>query len=120
MAQFKGAIIAPEITKQAEFEGLISHTFDELRQQFFDSFTALALGSAPHAYFKLLGDTARLMQTVWINHLSLAESPAVVAKQERLQANDPYNQNLFSYLAEQAQRRQGQNAQAANRQAQPA
>jgi hypothetical protein len=119
MAQFKGAIIAPEITKQAEFEGLISHTFDELRQQFFDSFTALALGSAPHAYFKRLGDTARLMQTVWINHLNLAESPAVVAKQ-RLQPNDLYNQNLFSYLAEQAHRQQGQNAQAVNRQAQPA
>ncbi|EFO2607657.1 hypothetical protein B6P55_25500, partial [Escherichia coli] len=71
-------------------------------------------------YFKRLGDTARLMQTVWISHLNLAESPAVVAKQERLQANDPHNQNLFSYLAEQAQRRQGQNTQASNRQAQPA
>lgn len=117
MAQFKGAIIAPEITKQAEFEGLISHAFDELRQQFFDSFTTLALGSAPHAYFKRLGDTARLMQRVWINHLNLAESPAVVAKQ-RLQPNDLYNQNLFSYLAVQVQRQQGQNAQAANRQGQ--
>ena len=120
MAQFKDVITAPEITNQATFEGLISRTFDELRQQFFDSFRTLALGSAPHAYFKRLGDTTRLMQTVWINHLNLAESPAVVAKQERLQVNDPYNQNLFSYLAEQAQRRQGQNAQAANLQAQPA
>lgn len=80
----------------------------------------MALGSAPHAYFKRLGDTARLMQTVWINYLNLAESRAVIAKQERLQANDPYNQNLFSYLAKQAQRWQEQNAQAANRQAQPA
>ena len=120
MAQFKDAITAPEITKQTEFKGLISRAFDELRQQFFDSFTTLALGSAPHAYFKRLGDTARLMRTVWINHLNLAENPAVIAKQERLQANDPHNQNLFSYLAVQAQRQQGQNAQAANRQAQPA
>lgn len=120
MAQFHGTINDPKITDQAVFEGLISRAFDELRQQFFDSFTVLALGSAPHAYFKRLGDTARLMQRVWINHLNLAESPAVIAKQERLQANDPHNQNLFSYLAEQAQRRQGQNAQAANRQAQPA
>lgn len=120
MAQFKGVITAPEVTEQVAFEGLISRTFDELRQQFFDSFTALALGSAPHAYFKRLGDTARLMQKVWISHLNLAESPAVVAKQERLQVNDPHNQNLLSYLAEQAHRQQGQNAQAANRQAQPA
>ncbi|ECP7052877.1 AIPR family protein [Salmonella enterica subsp. enterica] len=120
MAQFHGTINDPKISDQAVFEGLISRAFDELRQQFFDSFTTLALGSAPHAYFKRLGDTARLMQTVWINHLNLAESPAVVAKQERLQANDPHNQNLFSYLAVQVQRQQGQNAQAANRQAQPA
>lgn len=107
MAQFKSAIAAPEITEQAAFTGLISHAFDKLRQQFFDSFTALALGSAPHAYFKRLGDTARLMQTVWINHLNLEQNQAVIAKQERLQANDPHNQNLFSYLAEQAQRQQG-------------
>ncbi|WP_318487531.1 AIPR family protein [Photobacterium leiognathi] len=120
MAQFKGAITAPEITEQAEFKGLISRDFDELRQQFFDTFEKLALRSAPHAYFKRLGDTARLMQTVWISHLNLSEHPAVKAKQERLQVNDPHNQNLFNYLAEQAQRQQGQNAQVANRQAQPA
>ncbi|HEM7541998.1 TPA: AIPR family protein [Providencia rettgeri] len=115
MAQFKNTITAHEITEQSVFKSLISRTFDELRQQFFDSFTVLASGSAPHAYFKGLGDTARLMQMVWINHLNLADHQAVIAKQERLQANDPYNQNLFSYLAEQAQGQQRQNEQAANR-----
>ncbi len=120
MAQFKGAITAPEISEQSVFEGLISRTFDELRQRFFDSFTTLALGSVPHAYFKRLGDTARLMQSVWISHLNLAENQAVIEKQERLQANDPHNQNLFSYLAEQAQRQQRQTAQTANRQVQQA
>lgn len=118
MAQFKDAITTPEITEIDAFEGLISRAFDELRQQFFDNFTVLALGSAPHAYFKHLSDTARLMQQVWISHLNLAETPAVVAKQERLQANDPHNQNLFSYLADQAQRQQKQIDQAANRQVQ--
>ncbi|MEG5734954.1 AIPR family protein [Enterobacter bugandensis] len=118
MAQFKDAITTPEITEKDAFEGLISRAFDELRQQFFDNFTVLALGSAPHAYFKRLSDTARLMQQVWISHLNLAETPAVVAKQERLQANDPHNQNLFSYLADQAQRQQKQIDQAANRQVQ--
>jgi len=118
MAQFKDAITTPEITEKDAFEGLISRSFDELRQQFFDNFTVLALGSAPHAYFKRLSDTARLMQQVWISHLNLAETPAVVAKQERLQANDPHNQNLFSYLADKAQRQQKQIDQAANRQVQ--
>ncbi|MFS1906229.1 AIPR family protein [Vibrio lentus] len=120
MAQFKGIVTAPEITEKDVFEGLISRAFDELRQRFFDSFTTLALGSVPHAYFKRLSDTARLMQTVWINHLDLVETPAVVAKQERLQANDPNNQNLFSYLADQAQRQQKQADQAVGRQVQPA
>lgn len=118
MAQFKDAITTPEITEKDAFEGLISRSFDELRQQFFDNFTVLALGSAPHAYFKRLSDTARLMQQVWISHLNLAETPAVVAKQERLQANDPHNQNLFSYLADKAQCQQKQIDQAANRQVQ--
>lgn len=118
MAQFKDAITTPEITEKDAFEGLISRAFDELRQQFFDNFTVLALGSAPHAYFKRLSDTARLMQQVWISHLNLAETPAVVAKQERLQANDPHNQNLFSYLADKAQCQQKQIDQAANRQVQ--
>lgn len=116
MAQFKKVIIAPEVKEQAAFTALISHTFDELRQKFFDSFRTLALGSAPHAYFKRLGDTARLVQSVWISHLNLAENQVVIAKQERLQANDPHNQNLFSYLAEQAQSQQRRTAQAANRQ----
>lgn len=119
MAQFKNTITAVEITEQEAFERLISRAFDELRQKFSDSFRTLAFGSAPHAYFKRLSDTARLMQTVWVSHLNLAENPAVIAKQ-RLQPNDPYNRNLFSYLAKQAQRRQEQNAQAANRQVQQA
>lgn len=110
MAQFKNTITAHEITEQSVFKSLISRTFDELRQQFFDRFTVLASGSAPHAYFKGLGNTAQLMQTVWISYLNLAETPAVIAKQERLQENDPHNQNLFSYLAEQALHQQGQNA----------
>ncbi len=119
MAQFKNTITAVEITEQEAFERLISRAFDELRQKFSDSFRTLVFGSAPHAYFKRLSDTARLMQTVWVSHLNLAENPAVIAKQ-RLQPNDPYNRNLFSYLAKQAQRRQEQNAQAANRQVQQA
>lgn len=119
MAQFKNTITAVEITEQEAFERLISRAFDELRQKFSDSFRTLVFGSAPHAYFKRLSDTARLMQTVWVSHLNLVENPAVIAKQ-RLQPNDPYNRNLFSYLAKQAQRRQEQNAQAANRQVQQA
>ncbi|MGI2117800.1 AIPR family protein [Shewanella oncorhynchi] len=120
MAQFKSTIVAHEMKDEAAFNVMISRTFDELRQQFFDRFRTLSLGSAPHAYFKRLGDTTRLMQAVWIGHFNLAQTPAVIAKQERLQENDPHNQNLFSYLADHAQRQQGQNAQAANRQAQPA
>ncbi|HGO5293546.1 TPA: AIPR family protein [Photobacterium damselae subsp. damselae] len=120
MAQFEGAITASNITEKDAFERLISHAFDELRQQFFESFTTLALGSAPHAYFKRLGDTARLMQTVWISYLNLAQDPAVIAKRDRLRANDPYNQHLFSYLAGQAQRQQRLAAPAANRQVQSA
>lgn len=104
MAQFKSTIVAHEIKDEAAFNVIISRAFDELRQQFFDRFRTLSLGSAPHAYFKRLGSTAQLMQTVWINHLNLAENPAVIAKQARLQAHDPQNQDLFSYLALQAQR----------------
>lgn len=104
MAQFKSTIVAHEIKDEAAFNVMISRTFDELRQQFFDRFRTLSLGSAPHAYFKRLGGTAQLMQAVWINYLNLVEHPAVIAKQDRLQANDPQNQDLFSYLALQAQR----------------
>tara|TARA_A200000159_G_scaffold90945_1_gene84505 strand:- start:8592 stop:10418 length:1827 start_codon:yes stop_codon:yes gene_type:complete len=117
MAQFKNTISAVEITSQEAFERLISRAFDELRQQFFDSFRTLAFGSVPHAYFKRLSDTARLMQTVWILHLNLAEHRAVIAKQERQDANDPHNQNLFSFLADKAKRQQ---AQPSVRQRQPA
>ncbi|WP_201576998.1 AIPR family protein [Psychrobacter immobilis] len=114
MAQFKSAIAIPHIKQQAEFKTLISQPFDALRQQFFDSFTAMASGSAPHAYFKRLGDTAPLMQRVWIDYLNLTQDQAVIAKQASLMADDPYNQDLFRYLAGQAQRQQGQTAQPAN------
>lgn len=119
MAQYRNTITTHNITDQAAFESIISRAFDELRQQFFDRFTALAFNNAPHAYFKRLGDTARLMQTVWINHFNLAQNPAVIAKQQQQQANDPHNQNLFSYLAGHAKSQQGQNVQPANQQTQP-
>lgn len=106
MAQFKIAIEEPQIKQQADFSALLSQAFDELRQQFFDTFNLLALGSAPHAYFKRLSDTARLMQAVWISHLNLATDGAVLAKQQRQHANDPYNQDLFDYLVTKAQRHQ--------------
>lgn len=115
MAQFKSAIAIPHIKQKAEFKTLISQPFDALRQQFFDSFTAMASGSAPHAYFKRLGDTAPLMQRVWIDYLNLTQDQAVIAKQASLTADDPYNQDLFRYLAGQTQRQQGQTAQPANR-----
>ncbi len=83
MAQFKDSIILPEIKSEQEFKGLISHPFDELRQKFLDSFNALAFGSAPHAYFKRLTDTSQLMKTVWIDHLNLAQDPAVISKLQR-------------------------------------
>lgn len=120
MAQFKNVISAPVITGQAAFRALISQVFDELRQQFFESFVALASVSAPHAYFKRLGDTVQLMKIVWIEQLNLAQDPVVIAKQQRLDFKDLHNQHLFSYLASQAQRRQEQKVLPANQQAQTA
>jgi hypothetical protein len=117
MAQFKSSIDHHEIISETDFSTQVSQAFDELRQQFFDSFTALAAGGAPHAYFKRLSDTSLLMNTVWIEYLNLGQDQAVITKQQRLQSGDPYNQNLFNYLATKAQKHSTQQA---NQQLQPA
>jgi hypothetical protein len=117
MAQFKSSIDHHEIISETVFSTQVSQAFDELRQQFFDSYTALAAGGAPHAYFKRLSDTSRLMKTVWIEYLNLGQDQAVIAKKQRLQVGDPYNQKLFSYLATEAQKHSTQQA---NQQVQPA
>lgn len=102
MVHLRSKINGAVIVSQQEFMALISGPFDIIRQLFSDRFAALALGSAPHSYFKRLSDAARLMQGVWIIYQGKEGCAVVAAKQARLKVDDPYNQSLFTYLADQA------------------
>lgn len=76
----------------------LSVPFDEVRQRFADHYPAVAMGSAHHAFFKRIPETAKLINKVWIEHQALHQDAAVVALLERLSQDDPYNQRLFDML----------------------
>ncbi len=80
----------------------LSVPFDEVRQQFADQYSVVAMGSAHHAFFKRIPDTAKLINKVWIEHQGLQQDAAVIALQGRLSPEDPYNQRLFNVLKDRA------------------
>tara|TARA_Y100001968_G_scaffold179990_1_gene164880 strand:- start:30604 stop:32376 length:1773 start_codon:yes stop_codon:yes gene_type:complete len=99
MKQLKTKIEGAEILKAEDIKTLISATFDEVRQKFADQYRIDGAGSAHHAFFKRIPDTAKLIQRVCISQQNLSADPAVKALTVRLDEKDPYNQGLSNYLA---------------------
>jgi hypothetical protein len=102
MAHLRSKINGADMLSVKDFEGLVSVPFDELRQLLADRYLAVAQGAAPHAFFKRIPETAKLMLGIWLEYQQCQEDPAVLAKQNAHAANDPYNQALFYYLASKA------------------
>lgn len=101
--RFKSRIEGPDLLTGDQVRELISIPFDELRQVFADQYRVVGLGSAPHAFFKRISDTSKMTQKAVIEHQNLNGDQAVNALLGRMQADDPYNQRLSNYLADQAQ-----------------
>lgn len=89
-------LVAEEVTHW------LSLPFDEVRQQFADKYPTVAMGSAHHAFFKRIPDTAKLINKVWIEHQGLQQDAAITALVGLLLPNDPYNQRLFDLLKNRA------------------
>ncbi|MFK5949643.1 MAG: AIPR family protein [Methylococcales bacterium] len=78
----------------------ISQPLDEIRYQCFEKYRTLMAGYAPHASFKRISDTAKLISQIMINYQNLDEDPAVQNMQRTYVPSDPHNQKLISYMAE--------------------
>jgi hypothetical protein len=89
-------------TDATELSVIISPVFDEVRQIFADTYPQVALGSAHHAFFKRVSDTAKLINRVWITYQNLHDDGGVIALQRTLLAGDPYNQRLLDMLVQKA------------------
>lgn len=101
--RFKVRIESPDLISEDDVKTLISNPFDELRQIFADQYRILSFDSAPYAFFKRLLDTSKMTQRSAIEYQNMNEDQVVKALLGSLQANDPYNQKLSNYLADQAQ-----------------
>ncbi len=99
MKRLTNKINGAEIVSAEQIEGLVSAPFDELRQQFVDLYQSDGYGSAPHAFFKRITDTARLIHKVMIATQNRGGDQTVINLQGRLGQEDPYNQALTNYLA---------------------
>lgn len=99
MKRLKAKIEGAEILTEASIKTLISAPFDELRQLFSDHYTILGNGSAPHAFFKRIPDTAKLIQNIAITDQKMSKDKAVQSLQGQVAADDPYNQKLTNYLS---------------------
>ncbi|MDQ6990754.1 MAG: AIPR family protein [Mariprofundaceae bacterium] len=100
MKRLRDRIEGDEVLDADQLKTLISSPFDDLRQSFADQY---GLGGAPHAFFKRIHDTSRLIQKVAILEQDLAEDATVQTLQDRMQPNDPHNQALTNYLAGKAE-----------------
>tara|TARA_R110002050_G_scaffold186924_2_gene321261 strand:- start:869 stop:1657 length:789 start_codon:yes stop_codon:yes gene_type:complete len=98
MKQLRNKIEGNELLVASNVRELLSRPFDEMRQQFADKYPAIAMGSAHHAFFKRIPDTAKLINKVWIEHQGLQQNAAVSALWGQLSQDDPYNQRLFDML----------------------
>lgn len=99
MKQLKDRIEGADILKVEDIKNLVSATFDEVRQKFADQYRTDGVGSAHHAFFKRIPDTAKLIQRVCIRQQNMSADPTVITLTGRLNHQDPYNQALSNYLA---------------------
>jgi len=100
--RFKDKIEGADILKESNVKSDISVSLDEIRQQYADQYVIDGEGIAHHAFFKRIADTARLIQRVSIKNQNMVGDAGVRAKQRQLAVDDPYNQELSNYLANNA------------------
>jgi len=98
--RLKNKIEGDEVLTVTQVRALISLPFDDLRQRFADQY---GFGGAPHAFFKRIHDTSRLIHKVGIAELALGTDETVQNLQSRSQTGDPYNQALTNYLSGKAE-----------------
>ncbi len=96
--QFKDQIEGAEVLKDADIRAAISGPFDALRQAFADACGPVAHGSMHYAFFKRIGDTAKIAQSAMIKYLGLSEDETAAHLSGALKPDDPYNQNLSNFL----------------------
>jgi hypothetical protein len=96
--QFKEQIEGSEVLKDGDIRTAISGPFDILRQIFADTYQTIGYGAMPHAFFKRIGDTARIMQKATVNYLGLSEDTTVAHLSGTIKQDDIYNQQLSNYL----------------------
>ncbi|MDX8395046.1 MAG: AIPR family protein [Mariprofundaceae bacterium] len=96
MKRLKNKIEGDVVLSASQVRVLISSPLDDLRQRFADQY---GFGGAPHAFFKRIHDTSRLIHKVAIIDQGLEEDVTVQTLQGRMQPNDPHNQALANYLA---------------------
>lgn len=102
MKQLRSKIEGNMLLDAEHVRQCLSVPFDEVRQQFADQYPVVAMGSAHHAFFKRIPDTAKFINKVWIEHQGVQQDAAVIALQGRLSPEDPYNQRLFNVLKDRA------------------
>ncbi|HIF9434227.1 TPA: AIPR family protein [Photobacterium damselae] len=102
MKLLRDRINGVEMLDPNELSTIVSPVFDEVRQLFCDSYESVAMGSAHHAFFKRVSDTAKLVNKVWISYQNLHDDAGVIALQQTLAVNDPYNQKLLNMLVQRA------------------
>lgn len=100
MKRLNAKIYSDSILDLDEVKREVSAPLDELRQQCFSQYQISLAGNAPHAAFKRISDTSRLIKSVMIVNQNLAEDVAVQRLRSVVNRDDPYNQRLVGYLVD--------------------
>ena len=86
----------------ATIEPILSHPFDELRQQAADLFQAIAAGSGPFAYFKSQEQTVPYLTDLIKLNYGLGTHPAIVPLSTLHHGGQFPLARLFKYMSQHA------------------
>jgi hypothetical protein len=99
MKRFKKLIESDSLISDERLGQLLSMSFDTLRQEVYDEFLRLRMGSATHSFFKRIGDTAKLMQNIDIRIENMSDDPNVLRLKTISVDHDASNNALSNFLA---------------------
>lgn len=102
MKHLRTKIAGSDLLISEDVKQWLSVPFDEVRQQFADQYPVVAMGSAYHAFFKRIPDTAKLINNIWIAHQGLQQDATITSLLGWVSHDDPYNQRLFNVLKDRA------------------
>jgi hypothetical protein len=90
------------VFQEARLQAVLSAPFDALRQQYWDKTRVATTSKGPLSVLRNQSETIPLLQEIAIENYGLTADPAVHHKKAQVVADQPYPEELFTYIISKA------------------